>query len=95
MATVKEVKEIVERMEDKVGVLSVQLAAHIAADQANLERLSELWGSIHGDGNGRRGIRRELDDVRRIMERYERLSGIITAAAITSAITAAIGIFVR
>lgn len=95
MATVKEVKEIVERLDEKLEAITVQLAGHIASDKANAERLTTLWEAIHGNGNGKRGIRRELDDVKRFMDRYERLSGIITAAAITSAVTAIVGLIFR
>lgn len=95
MATVGEVKIIVERLDEKVEAMTVQLAAHMATDKANTEKLTALWQDVHGDGNGKRGIRRELDDVKHVMSRYERLSGIITAAAITSAVTAAVGLILR
>lgn len=94
MTNIAEMKGIAERLEQKMNESAIQMATHMAVDQANTEKLSKLWSDVHGDGNGKRGIRRELDDVKYVMRRYESLSGLITAAVITSVITSVITVVV-
>lgn len=95
MATVAEVKVVIDTLSLKVDSLSARIIEHTAADEANRSLLLELKNDVRGDGNGKRGIRRELDDVQRTLARYERVTGVATAAAVTAAISALVTMVIR
>lgn len=90
MPTVAELKELLVELSKKIDVLADRVTAHHAVDAEKCKQIEELRAAVFGDNNGKKGIRRELDEMKWLIGRYERVTGIASAAAITSAVAAAV-----
>ena len=94
-ATIGEIKVIVQsmaqqfdRMDGKFDELSKSVIAHHALDVEKCKILDQLHMDIHGDGNGRKGIRRELDSIMAFVESARKVMWVAVGGAITSVIGA-------
>lgn len=102
MATINEVKTLIEALAAQVKEIDSKLDQHSLADAAmsvaannRQAAIDQLKSDVYGDGNGKKGIRREMDDVQRVVDQWKRITAIASGAAITSAVATLMALIFR
>lgn len=72
----------IEKLSDKLDVLSKSVEVHHALGREECKKLDQLFEDIHG--NGKLGLRRDVDDLQRWMGGSKRLTWIIATACVGS-----------
>jgi uncharacterized protein YfkK (UPF0435 family) len=91
--TNEEIKVLIQQLAIKLEILNNSVAIHQALDTEKSHKIDQIFMDIHGDGNSKKGIRRELDRVLDFIESTRKFVWIIVSAAVTSVVAALIAIF--
>lgn len=89
--TIGEIKILVEtlteqfaKMDSKFDALSTSVTEHHAKDLDKCAKIDQLYMDIHGDGNGKKGLRREVDAILAFMEGRRKMDWIVIGAAVSA-----------
>lgn len=84
----EQMKSFIEKFDD----LNKAVISHHALDAEKCAKIDMLFQDVHGDGNGKKGIRRELDRVLEFIDTAKRFMWIVIGATATTVIGAIITI---